>query len=126
MEIPLEIGISPTLGIRGLVAARDLTEGELIEACPLVLIPVTQEEALEQTALSVYYFLWTDEHYCLALGYGSLYNHSYHANVRFIHDYDKRQIVFRAARNISKSEELTVNYNGDPNDPTPIHPDFLR
>lgn len=124
MDIPIEVGLSPTLGIRGLLAARDLAVGEVIERCPVVLIPVVQEDALEATALANYYFLWTDEHYAMALGYGSLLNHSYNANACFERDFDNNIMIFRTAKAVRRGEELTINYNGDPDDDTPIHEDF--
>ncbi len=124
MDIPVEVGISPTLGIRGLLATRDIAVGEMIERCPVILIPVTQEDALEATVLGNYYFLWDDDFYAIALGYGSFQNHSYHANVSFLRDFEKQQIIFTAAKAIRQGEELTINYNGDPDDETPIHEGF--
>ena len=125
MEIPVEIGISPTLHIRGVLADRDIAEDELIHTAPIVLIPVEEQPALEQTALKVYYFEWDDTHHCFALGYGSLFNHSYTANVYFIRDFDEKVILFYAGKNIRKGEELTINYNGVSDDDTPIDPAFL-
>ncbi|MBL8119056.1 MAG: SET domain-containing protein-lysine N-methyltransferase [Anaerolineae bacterium] len=124
MDIPVEVGVTPALGIRGLLAARDITAGDVIERCPVVLIPVGQEAALEATVLANYYFLWDDDHYALALGYGSLHNHSYAANVTFELDYAAAQIVFSAVRDVRRGEELTINYNGDPDDETPLHEGF--
>lgn len=124
MEIPAEVGKSPTLGIRGLLATRDLTEGEVIERCPVVLLPAAQGETLDQTVLTSYYFLWDAEHCAMALGYGSFQNHSYHANVRFRRDFAALQIVFTTARRVRQGEELTINYNGDPDDQTPLAAEF--
>ncbi len=126
IDLASVIGTSPTLGIRGLMAARDIRQGEVIERCPVVLIPVEQEDALEATVFSTYYFLWTDTHYALALGYGSLFNHSYQANVSFDHDFEGQQVIFTAAQDVKQGEELTINYNGEPDDDTPIHADFLK
>ena len=124
MEIPVEVGLSPTLGIRGLLATRDIVAGEVIERCPIVFIPVAQEDALEATVLANYYFLWDDDFYAMALGYGSFQNHSYHANVRFQRDFEAKVIIFTAAKHVRQGEELTINYNGDPDDETPIHEGF--
>ena len=47
----------------------------------------------------------------LALGYGSLYNHSYNPNARY--DDVGRQIKeYSALRDIQRGEEITINYNG--------------
>ena len=55
----------------------------------------------------------------MALGYGSLYNHSDRPNARY-HDEGGRTKVFTAIRDIGPGEEITVNYNGDPCDETPV------
>ena len=53
------------------------------------------------------------------LGYGSLYNHSCEPNARY--DDEKGQSkVLKAIRNVAPGEEITVNYNGDPPDKTPV------
>jgi hypothetical protein len=52
-------------------------------------------------------------------GYGSLYNHSYRPNARYV-DLAGRTKVFTALRDIAAGEEITVNYNGEPGDVTPV------
>ena len=54
-----------------------------------------------------------------SLGYGSLYNHSYRPNARY-DDEEGRIMVFTALRDIGRGEEITVNYNGEPGDETPV------
>ncbi len=122
MDIPLKIGISPTLGIRGLLAERDIAAGEVIERCPVVLIPIEQENLLDAMVLTHYYYLWDEAHHAVALGYGSLYNHSYQANIRYQRDFEAQQIIFTAAKAIRDGEEVTINYNGSPDDATPLDP----
>jgi uncharacterized protein len=124
VDIPIEVGFSPTLGIRGMLAARDLAADEVIERCPVVLVPVAQEDALEATVLANYYFLWTDDHYAVALGYGSLLNHSYSANAWFERDFENNAMIFRTARAVRRGEEVTINYNGEPDDDTPLDEGF--
>ncbi len=51
----------------------------------------------------------------VALGYGSLYNHSYSPNARY-EDANPRTKLFIALRDIQPGEEIVVNYNADPND----------
>ena len=50
---------------------------------------------------------------CLALGFGSLYNHSYRPNARY-DDVGPQAKSFTALRDIAPGEEITVNYNGEP------------
>jgi hypothetical protein len=47
----------------------------------------------------------------LALGFGSLYNHSYKPNARY-DDAPSQVKEFRALRDIKAGEEITINYNG--------------
>jgi SET domain-containing protein len=60
-----------------------------------------------------YVFIWGKKTVAIALGYGSLYNHSYSPNARY-YDGPGRTKVFMALRTIRAGEEILVNYNGDP------------
>ena len=62
---------------------------------------------------------WGRGKLALALGYGSLYNHSYRPNARYV-DLAGRTKLFTAMRDIAAGEEITVNYNGEPEDDTPV------
>ena len=55
----------------------------------------------------------------LALGYGSLYNHSYRPNARY-DDVGPQTKEFTALRDIEPGEEITVNYNGKPRSRTAV------
>jgi uncharacterized protein len=70
-------------------------------------------EGLSQTPLKNYCFAWGDRQYALALGYGSLYNHSYRPNARY-EDVGRTVKAFVAIRAIAQGEEITINYNGKP------------
>jgi hypothetical protein len=72
--------------------------------------------------LSDYYFLWRKDppELAIALGNGSLFNHSFAPNAHFERDLPRTRILFRALRDIAKGEEITVNYNGEPDDPEPV------
>ena len=50
----------------------------------------------------------------IALGYGSMYNHSYEPNAKYKRNFSNQTITFVAIKPIKKREEITVNYNGDP------------
>ncbi|MGE1198566.1 SET domain-containing protein [Priestia megaterium] len=107
---------------RGIYALRDIKKGELIEVSPIILSPQKDWEHLEKTVLSHYCFQWginfTDT--AIALGYGSLFNHSYTPNAIYYYDEDNLSIEFYAETDIKKDEEITVNYNGDPKDKSPL------
>jgi SET domain-containing protein len=99
---------------RGVFARRAIARGEVIERVPLLVM--TSEEyaqGLAHTPLKDYCFAWGTDEVVLALGYGSLYNHSYKPNARY-EDIAKTAKSFVALRAIAKGEEITVNYNGKP------------
>ena len=54
---PLEIRTVPGKG-RGIFAARDLAEGEILEEAPVLLFSSDDAERLEATALGNHYFHW--------------------------------------------------------------------
>lgn len=78
---------------------------------------------LDQTLLHDYIFEWQPDgrkDCCMALGYLSLYNHSFASNCEYFMDYDSRMMYIKAVRRIAAGEELTINYNGDWNDQSPL------
>jgi uncharacterized protein len=108
----------------GVFSAVGRQSGELLEVSPVLEVPAEQVQALRRTSLGVYYFWWPPDGAAVALGYGSLYNHSYLPNARYELEPDDAVIVFTALRPIAQNEEITVNYNGDASDLTPVwfHP----
>jgi uncharacterized protein len=99
---------------RGVFARRAIRKGEVIESVP-VLVMTSEEyaEGLSKTALKDYCFGWGTDQVALALGYGSLYNHSYRPNARY-EDIGTQTKDFVAVRDIAEGEEITINYNGKP------------
>ncbi|KKT97835.1 MAG: hypothetical protein UX00_C0007G0095 [Microgenomates group bacterium GW2011_GWB1_45_17] len=56
-EIPIYVGDSKIPGVvRGIMASRDIKKGELIEKCPLVFIPISEEKYIKNTVIWKYYF----------------------------------------------------------------------
>ncbi len=72
--------------------------------------------------LDNYYFNWGDdgEWYAFALGYGSLYNHSYEPNAEYGMDFDSETIDFYCIKPITSGEEILINYNGDVDDKSTV------
>ncbi|MCC6754300.1 MAG: SET domain-containing protein-lysine N-methyltransferase [Saprospiraceae bacterium] len=101
---------------RGVFCASDIPAGTLIEICPVIIIPQTEVSIIHETELHDYYFLWGDhdEQAAIALGYGSLYNHSYRPNAEYIYDPDNACIEVHSLKLIPSGKEITFNYNGDP------------
>ena len=99
---------------RGVFAARAFDEGEVIECTPVLVVPEDQKSHLDWTNLWGYYFEWAHDGVAIALGFGSLYNHSWTPNARYEQGFEEGVVRFIAVRPVEKGEEITVNYTGDP------------
>jgi SET domain-containing protein len=109
---------------RGLIAARRLREGELIDRASVVIIPGEQWKFLRRTVLSDYVFTWegaSPDDTAIALGRGSFCNHSYSPNAYTQQRRRERVIEFIALRDIEEGEEVTINYNGEPDATDPVN-----
>jgi SET domain-containing protein len=116
----IEIRRLPNKG-RGVFAMKDFKEGEIIEKCPVINVTPTERKHCEKTILANYIYPWRSTlSGSVVLGYGSLYNHSFNPNADWKQNFKTESMVYRALRDIKKDEEITVNYNGEPDDKTPI------
>ncbi|OLE52439.1 MAG: hypothetical protein AUG51_18145 [Acidobacteria bacterium 13_1_20CM_3_53_8] len=115
------VGESAGKGL-GIFARRKIREGEKIEEAPVLVIPASEIKRLDKTVLRDYYFVWgeDEEQAALMLGLCSLCNHSYKPNAIFYLLPEKLAIEFIALRDIKVGEEITINYNGDPDNQKPI------
>lgn len=115
-RVPFLFVAESELGGRGVFAEEELAPGDLIEICPAIVLDQSDLGLIHQSGLHDYYFLWgEDQKSCaIALGYGSLYNHSYEPNARYLIDYEQNTIDFYCVEKIQPGEEITVNYSGDP------------
>ncbi|WP_429877149.1 SET domain-containing protein [Fictibacillus sp. NRS-1165] len=100
---------------RGIFATRNIKKGELIHRAPVIASPKEECKYMIKTVLADYVFNWNDG-YAIALGYGSLFNHSYTPNARYKLKKKELIIDFYAYKDIREGEEILVNYNGDPED----------
>lgn len=100
---------------QGVFCTVDLQAGEEIEVCPVIICPPEDRQHIDKTHLYNYYFLWGEEqqHIAIALGYGSVYNHSYEPNARYETYFEDALIRFVAIKDIPADTEITVNYNHD-------------
>lgn len=97
---------------RGVFAKISIKKGELIETCPVIAISQYDTENISEESLVtyMYYFGEKKERSALALGFGSIYNHTDTPNAMYKENYEEQTIEFRAIRDIQKDEEITVNY----------------
>jgi SET domain-containing protein len=113
INIPKKIYIdkSPIHGW-GVFAKEIINEGEVIEECPIFTLPIKQGES--SPLMIDYRFNWPQgtepEEQVISWGYGSLYNHSKHANAYWISNLERRTFVFIANRTIYPNEEIFLWY----------------
>ena len=103
---------------RGVIARKAIPADTVIERAPVLVIPTEQVE--DDAHLCDYVYHWGRDTVALALGYGSLYNHSYKPNARY-DDVGVMTKVFTAIRDIAPGEEITINYNGEPENGGKLH-----
>ncbi len=100
---------------RGMFCANDIEAGALIEICPLIKIPSDQVPDLDKTVLYNYYFLLdkSENPACIALGYGSIYNHSDQPNAEVLMDSDASTMFVECTKTIPSGSEILINYIGN-------------
>lgn len=94
-----------------------------METAPVILLQKEERDFLQGTSLFNYYFLIADKttSVALCLGYSSLYNHAYSANALYSISLKEKTITIKACKNINIGDEITLNYNGSPNDATAVY-----
>ena len=121
----IEVRRTKTKG-RGVFAAEFIAEGTVFERAPVLVMPA--HEVLtegDETLLSHYLFEWGRKTVAMALGFGSLYNHSYTPNARY-EDEGRHIKLYIAVRDIQAGEEITINYNGDATSTEPVWFDVVE
>jgi uncharacterized protein len=103
---------SPRHG-RGVFAGRTIRRGEVLERCPILRIPARDRRLVQKTVLKTYLYERDRGAAAIALGLGSLYNHSFDPNAEFELQLAADVVVFRALRDIRPGEEVTISYSDD-------------
>lgn len=98
---------------RGVFAKAYIKKGTVIEMCPILTIsPYDTVEITEESLISyMFYFGKKKEHALIALGFGSLYNHSEQNNAVYKIKPTEKIITFIAIKDIAKDEEIAINYS---------------
>lgn len=107
---------------RGVFTAEPIAKGTVVEISPVLVLGPDDRQKVEQTLLFDYIFEWGNEYKgaCVALGYLSLYNHSYNANCLYEMDFEQEIMRITSVKEIAAGEELFINYNAEPDDEKPI------
>ncbi|OBZ68733.1 SET domain-containing protein 7 [Grifola frondosa] len=104
------IGYSEGKG-RGVYASQDIPAQRVIEISPILVFTSGEyEQHGKHTVLDHYTFKWRDGRMALALGLGSLFNHSQAPNVSYILDSETESIRYMTTRPVKRDEELCIFY----------------
>ncbi len=103
---------------RGVFAKSRIRNGQLIEQAPVIFLSNEEKETLRFTKLYHYYFLLgnAEQQAAFSFGYASFYNHSPEANAFYTFSRKRNTLNVYAYQNIEAGSEITINYNGMPND----------
>lgn len=117
----LYIATTEVMG-RGIFTSENIDKGTIVEESPVIVMDHEEKKLLDQTLLHDYIFEWGEnkDKCCVALGYVSIYNHSYQSNCEYEMDFDRKVISVKAVRFIKTGEELFINYNGAWNNKKPL------
>lgn len=91
----------------GVFADELILPGEVIEECPVIVFEDYP------AAIHNYIFNWDGQKTVLALGSGSIYNHSDTPNAKYTKDIVRQTLTFVATKPIYRGEEILVNYGED-------------
>jgi hypothetical protein len=107
----------------GVFAGQLFKPGAVIEIAPVILMEQQDKDFLQATMLFDYYFVVADKKFpvALGLGYSSLYNHAYCANAVYSIALKNASITITACKIIYPGDEILLNYNGKPDDSTPVY-----
>jgi SET domain-containing protein len=109
----IEIRKSPIQGW-GVFAKEDINNGEILEECPFLIIPMSTGEA--SSIFIDYRFNYprtNHKHQVIPFGFACLYNHSNTPSAAWETNEEDKLFYFSAIRDIKKDEEILVYYGGD-------------
>ncbi len=107
---------------RGVFTTKDIPANTTIEISPIIELSPKDRKQIEGTKLFHYIFEWgkSKRKAAVALGYVSVYNHSYEPNCEYEMDYENGNMMVRTIKKVKRGEELFFSYNGDPEDQSPL------
>lgn len=98
---------------RGLFTDSFLKEKAFLEKSPLIIISKKDKSKIESTQLSSYVYEFEDG-LAIALGLGSLFNHSNTPNVGWKILKNEKAVMFWTLREIQPGEQLFIDYGYNP------------
>lgn len=100
---------------RGLFARQPIASGTLIEAAPIIVLPMAECRLLDRTIIHNYYFHWDGDadgegRGALGLGLVSLCNHSRRPRARVDRNFARLTLDLVAIAEIAAGAEVTIDY----------------
>jgi uncharacterized protein len=122
MILPILIIADSDKGGRGVFTTKNIPANTIIEHSPVIPLTTKERKQIEGTKLYHYIFEWgtSRKQACMALGYVSMFNHSFEPNCVYEQDYEDNTMTIKTIKPIKKGEELFFSYNGDPEDKSPL------
>lgn len=121
---PLQVEVrASSIHGNGVFALTAFKKGDIIEKAPVIFLTQEDKDYLQRTMLFRYYFVVPVKTTpaALGLGYSSVYNHSYTANAFYEMNVREQCLVIKAFKDIQPMEEITFNYNGQPDDKQTVY-----
>ncbi|EST06690.1 SET domain protein [Kalmanozyma brasiliensis GHG001] len=112
---PFNLAICASSSGRGVYTTTPISADTTIEISPVLLFPPAEyAQHGSKTQLDGYTFVWKRTEagavMALALGLGSLFNHSGTPNVKWMLDRETHSIRYSTVRGVEAGEELTISY----------------
>lgn len=108
--IKIQVRTFPNKG-RGIFAIHNIKEGEVIEVAPVLTFSEEESALIMETKLADYCFGWGDgRQSAIALGFGSIYNHSDNPSAYYQKRDHRDDMVIMALKDIKSGEEITIHY----------------
>lgn len=100
---------------RGVFCNKMIAAGEIIEVCPVIIVPADNVPAIQETSLADYSFNFSKEEKTLSLvmGFGSVYNYARFPNALYVLNPKLRIMIYSAYEDIPAHTEITINYSGE-------------
>ncbi|KAF9481206.1 hypothetical protein BDN70DRAFT_912372 [Pholiota conissans] len=96
---------------RGVYASRLIPRNTLVEVSPVLLFSKDEYEKYgKHTIIDHYSFKWPDGRLALALGLGSIFNHSHSPNTSYTRDTKLDCIMYTTVHDVQPGEELCIYY----------------
>ncbi|NMB91554.1 SET domain-containing protein [candidate division WWE3 bacterium] len=89
---------------KGVFAKDEIIQGDIIERCPVIEVSL-KDPANNDEGKLVDYFFYFGEGLAIALGFGSLYNHSYNPNATYKINLSNKTIDFIAIKILTQEKK---------------------